>query len=383
MSNFVRAFVIGAFLVLASSLAALAVNIPFTFSNGSPINPSQLNANFSSLKTAVDKLEGSGVGVKAPLVLTGSDSPVLKVLATGTEAAGTGGALWAESKSSMGVYAVTSGGDGAYGILGEAVSNKGLTVGVYGKAEISPLGTAVAGRGGIVGGYFEATGEKQPGHDLVGVYGVANKPLGIGVRGIGTTWGGRFSGQNGLQVEGDTGIVVNSGISTSAGATGTTLYLSQNGGGALIQGRMPGGKFFHVLNDGTIRTTGDVISRDVTLTSDRNAKTNFSSINALEVLSKVTQLPISRWNFKTDTASVQHIGPVAQDFHKAFGLNGTDDKHVSSVDLNGVAFAAIQGLNQKLESENAQLRNENAKLQAQLQGQFNDLAARLERLERQ
>ena len=42
---------------------------------------------------------------------------------------------------------------------------------------------------------------------------------------------------------------------------------------------------------------------------------------------------------------------MAQDFHAAFGLNGADDKHISMVDEGGVALAAIQGLNQKVEEK--------------------------------
>ena len=46
----------------------------------------------------------------------------------------------------------------------------------------------------------------------------------------------------------------------------------------------------------------------------------------------------------------RHLSPMAQDFHAAFGLNGTDDKHIATVDEGGVALAAIQGLNEKVES---------------------------------
>ena len=41
---------------------------------------------------------------------------------------------------------------------------------------------------------------------------------------------------------------------------------------------------------------------------------------------------------------------MAQDFHAAFGL-GTDERHIATVDADGVALAAIQGLNEKLEAE--------------------------------
>ncbi len=95
-------------------------------------------------------------------------------------------------------------------------------------------------------------------------------------------------------------------------------------------------------------------------TSDRNRKENFAPVSPREVLDKVAALPISRWNFKGD-AGTPHLGPVAQDFHAAFGL-GTDNKHIATVDADGVALAAIQGLNQKLE----ETRAENAELKEQL-----------------
>jgi hypothetical protein len=81
--------------------------------------------------------------------------------------------------------------------------------------------------------------------------------------------------------------------------------------------------------------------------SDRNLKENFSPVSPREVLEKVATLPISRWNFKGDAAT-PHVGPMAQDFYAAFGT-GTDERHIATVDADGVALAAIQGLNQKLE----------------------------------
>ena len=45
---------------------------------------------------------------------------------------------------------------------------------------------------------------------------------------------------------------------------------------------------------------------------------------------------------------------MAQDFHAAFGV-GLDDKHIATVDADGVALAAIQGLNQKLEQKETEI----------------------------
>jgi hypothetical protein len=84
--------------------------------------------------------------------------------------------------------------------------------------------------------------------------------------------------------------------------------------------------------------------------SDRHAKENFTPTNAREVLDKVAALPMTSWNYKAQEKSVRHLGPMAQDFHAAFGL-GENDRTITTVDADGVALAAIQGLNAKLEEE--------------------------------
>src|SRR3712207_3158409 len=77
--------------------------------------------------------------------------------------------------------------------------------------------------------------------------------------------------------------------------------------------------------------------------SDRNMKANFAAVNPREILRGVLSLPISTWNYKTQDAAVRHIGPTAQDFFAAFKV-GEGDKTITSVDPDGVALAAIQGL---------------------------------------
>jgi hypothetical protein len=55
---------------------------------------------------------------------------------------------------------------------------------------------------------------------------------------------------------------------------------------------------------------------------------------------------------------------MAQDFFSAFHL-GSDDKHITTVDEGGVALAAIQGLNQKLEARSQDLEGRSRKLEAE------------------
>jgi len=110
-----------------------------------------------------------------------------------------------------------------------------------------------------------------------------------------------------------------------------------------------------------------------TSVSDRNVKGNFADINARDVLERVLAMPVQSWSYNVEDPSIRHIGPMAQDFYSAFQV-GSDDKHIGAIDEGGVAFAAIQGLNQKLEQtvkekdeQIAELHHELAALKATVQ----------------
>jgi flavin-dependent dehydrogenase len=81
----------------------------------------------------------------------------------------------------------------------------------------------------------------------------------------------------------------------------------------------------------------------VGLVSDRAAKANFGTVDPADMLDRVRSLPITTWNYRSDDASVRHIGPMAQDFTAVFGV-GSDDRTIHPMDGQGVALAAIQGL---------------------------------------
>ena len=103
--------------------------------------------------------------------------------------------------------------------------------------------------------------------------------------------------------------------------------------------------------------------------SDRNVKTGIAPTDTRAVLDKLVAMPVSEWSYKAQGEGVRHIGPMVQDFAAAFGV-GENDTTISTVDADGVALAAIQGLNAKLEAENATLKS-----------QLSALADRLARLE--
>jgi hypothetical protein len=94
--------------------------------------------------------------------------------------------------------------------------------------------------------------------------------------------------------------------------------------------------------------------------SDRNVKENFEAVNTSDVLKKIEALEISRWNYKTQDDAIRHIGPMAQDFHAAFAV-GENNTTITTVDADGVLFAAIQELlkrNLELEARIKKLEGE-------------------------
>jgi hypothetical protein len=99
-----------------------------------------------------------------------------------------------------------------------------------------------------------------------------------------------------------------------------------------------------------------------TTLSDRNAKENFKSVDGTEVLERLAQIPIQTWNYKSQDDSIRHLGPMAQDFKAAFGI-GETDTGISAVDADGVALAAIQGLNQKLQQKETEIAELKARLE--------------------
>jgi hypothetical protein len=122
----------------------------------------------------------------------------------------------------------------------------------------------------------------------------------------------------------------------------------------------------------TLTSSGLIVNGSTCCSSDRNVKENFTPVEPREVLERVAALPISRWNYKND-AGTPHLGPMSQDFYAAFGV-GPDNKHIATVDADGVALAAIQGLNQKLEearAENAELKHRLEKLEQLFDGKSN------------
>jgi hypothetical protein len=123
----------------------------------------------------------------------------------------------------------------------------------------------------------------------------------------------------------------------------------------------------------TLATNGDLtITGTYNPTSDKNMKQDFEEVDPLEVLATIAEMPITTWQYIHDENGSRHMGPMAQDFHAAFGL-GTDNRHISTTDSDGVALAAIKGLNQIVSEKNAEIDDLKARL-AKLEAMMQKLA---------
>jgi Chaperone of endosialidase len=330
MKNNIKSFTISA--IVASSLGVMAVSIPSSFTAGQPIKASDVNANFSSLKAAVDALEAAPQ-ITVPFSLTGAG-------------AGIGNATLQASNTNSGIAALIS------------QSKTG--------ASDAALVVIQSGTGPLLKGFGSNGGEDEIRVDSNGTLTLfkpdltPNITLDNNVGKITAPYAmisKRLDVGGSLVIKGDPccGQVFNALDSNGVGLV--TMFQS----GDLLAAR-------------NIGAGNDISAKTFTTVSDRNRKTNFASVNSLDVLTKVARLPIQRWNYKNDAANLRHIGPMAQDFHAAFGLNGADTKHISLVDGQGVALAAIQGLNQKLEQRNVKIK--------QLENKLATFEARLAALER-
>jgi hypothetical protein len=106
---------------------------------------------------------------------------------------------------------------------------------------------------------------------------------------------------------------------------------------------------------------------------DRAAATALVAVDDAAVLAKVGELPVSAWSYRSEDPRVRHVGPMAQDFYEAFGV-GEDDRHIASIDEDGVALAATKALR----DEDLALRDQSRELRAELR----ELRAGLSRVRR-
>jgi len=225
------------------------------------------------------------------------------------------------------------------------------------------------GTGSVVGGGSHNTASGP--YAMVGG-GVSNTASGFSS----TVPGGEFNSASGTNsfAAGTAAIASNTGAFVWADDSSASPFASTSNNQFSV--RAAGGvQFFS--NAGA--TTGVALAPGAgswSSASDRNLKAHFAAVDAEAILDALVAIPVDSWNYKAQDEHIRHIGPMAQDFKAAFGV-GEDDRHISEVDAQGIAFAAIQGLNQKLEE---QVKGKDTEIQ-ELRRQNDALASRLAALE--
>jgi len=162
----------------------------------------------------------------------------------------------------------------------------------------------------------------------------------------------------------------------SSGVTGNqTFHVSAQGGFRFITGSS---SVTYISGGSTGWSTA----------SSRTVKTNIDPVDTRDVLDGVESMNLNTWEYEDDDgdgAGVRHMGPMAEDFHEAFDL-GDSDEHINSVNADGVALAAIQGLAERLEAKTARIETleaENEQLRERMETETGDLRDRIAALEDQ
>ncbi len=180
--------------------------------------------------------------------------------------------------------------------------------------------------------------------------------------------GARFYGGNNWDLSGTEGdwrvgndtYRLKIGVATGGGGAGD-VYIRAQGGTSRILFSTPGGMIIYSNITSTAGVQLAPGGGSWSNLSDRNVKANFTAVDGRDVLARLATVPIQTWNYQSQDVTIRHIGPMAQDFYAAFNV-GEDDKHITTIDSEGVALAAIQGLYQTLQDKDAQI----AQLQTRL-----------------
>jgi hypothetical protein len=121
-----------------------------------------------------------------------------------------------------------------------------------------------------------------------------------------------------------------------------------------------------------VDSSGNVLARGtISQLSSRTAKRDFRATDGRVLLAKLEKMPIETWRYKGSSADERHLGPVAEDFHAAFGL-GKSNRYIAPTDMAGVALASVKALQQQIKERDERI--------ARLEGQLQVLAQRLDEL---
>ncbi len=128
-----------------------------------------------------------------------------------------------------------------------------------------------------------------------------------------------------------------------------------------MRARFSGGYRFYTSSDLTTNALLAAGDNAWSTSSDVRLKENFEDIDGESILNKIATFHLTSWNYKTqDPHTFRHYGPMAQDFHAAFGQDsyGTigNDTTINQSDFLGVNFMAVQALEKRTATLNVKMQ---------------------------
>ncbi|MEO0085140.1 MAG: tail fiber domain-containing protein [candidate division WOR-3 bacterium] len=87
---------------------------------------------------------------------------------------------------------------------------------------------------------------------------------------------------------------------------------------------------------------------------DSANKEDFKPVDRRALLEKLASLRVRDYKMRDQNDGTRHIGPVAQDFHAAFGFGETNTA-INMADMDGVTLAAIQALYEQVKAQQAEI----------------------------
>ena len=138
--------------------------------------------------------------------------------------------------------------------------------------------------------------------------------------------------------------------------------------------RYAGGYRLYTNATTTLGVKLDPNQQSFTVISDRNAKENFRTVGNEDILKRIRSMPVSTYTYKDDPDKTRHIGPMAQDFQKAFPFR-VDDKTINMSDLDCVNLAGVRALEERTRKMQAEISAKDKKIES-----LEERIARLEAL---
>jgi hypothetical protein len=332
---------------------------------GGSIGDVMLSVNFAGSGAAATAARSDHTHASPPGSTNTAVGPsALQSISTGSSNTAVGNGALQTNATGNGNTAVGNGAlQNSTGTANTAVGGSAL------RSVTSASGNTAVGQGALqesTSGPNTAVGDGALRNDTVG-----NNNTAVGVNAlVNTTTGdsntavGHLALTTNVFGNGNTAIGVGANVSSNNLSNATAI-----GAGAIVDASNK----VRIGSDQVVVIEGQV---PFTFPSDRSEKEGFRPVDAQAVLDKLRRIPVESWNYRGhDPAQFRHYGPVAQDFHAAFGHDGVGaigtPTTLNSGDVAGILMLAVQALAQRVEAlqaHNGELRDRLETLERRLSG---------------